>query len=168
MKPYSKQTIFHGICLGAACIAWGLMLSVASGAENASHQPPPAYQEALQNARQELASHNAKDGSVDGWSISSILSLIALAVATGMVIWLGRRWRNPSWSLSSNREMRILERMTIGRNTNLILVRVRETEYLLAEHPHGVTPVAEWPAKRQNPANQLSLPSQPDPAANRQ
>ena len=80
-----------------------------------------------------------------GWGISEISALVALILAVVLLFALAR-WTRRIAPGAAGREMRILDRMATGRQTALLMVRVRDRDCLLAEHPGGLSLLAEWPA----------------------
>jgi flagellar biogenesis protein FliO len=83
-----------------------------------------------------------------GWSFSDFISLAALLLALALML-LATRWtRRPAFFRSQGREMRLLDRLAIGRQSTLLLIQLRGREYWLADHPGGVTLLAELPLEK--------------------
>lgn len=134
-----------------------LLLTAACAASSAAESGPPppagqldagdAYDRALRNAEKELKDYGKGGGeAAGGWSVSAVLSLVALLLAIGLAVWATRWMRGTSLLASSGKEMRIVDRMAVGKQSSLVIVRIREKEYWLAEHPAGITLLAEWPS----------------------
>ncbi len=127
-----------------------LPLPCVRAAEPAANGEPPAaktYRDALQEAERDLRRMDAApepDGG--GWRLSDYIGLVALLVAIGLMFWASRWTRRFFFRQVPGREMRILDRMAVGRNSSLLLVQLRGRVYWLAEHPGGVTRLDDWPA----------------------
>ena len=98
----------------------------------------------------------------EGWSIGNILSVAALAVALFLM------WRTMCWTRGGGvfrapggREMSVLDRMAVGRQTTLLVVRLRGRDYWLADHPQGVTFLAEITSLADKPSSP-ETPSEPE------
>lgn len=138
-------------------LALTLLLTLAFTSLFAAESAPPspagqweagdAYDHALRNAEKELKDYGKGNGdAAGGWSLSAVLSLVALLLAIGLAVWATRWMRGNSLLRPSGREMRIVDRMAVGKQSSLLIVRIREKDYWLAEHASGITLLAEWPS----------------------
>lgn len=120
-----------------------------AAASTATESP---YQQAIKNAEEELAQNaDASARSPAGWNLSDFLGLAALAAALALVVWATRWSRGSLFRPVAGREMRMLDRMAISKNTTLILVRLRGRDYWLADHAQGVTLLHEDEASGDEP-----------------
>ncbi|MDR1535669.1 MAG: flagellar biosynthetic protein FliO [Planctomycetota bacterium] len=89
---------------------------------------------------------NPPDPVSAGWGLSEILSLAALGLAVILMLWAVRWSRGFGFTRSGSREMRLLDRLAVGRQASLLVIRLRGRDYWLAEHSRGVTLLAELAA----------------------
>lgn len=114
-------------------------------------------------SRTETAPRNA-DG---GWSWSAGLSLVALLAAVGCMVFLSRWLRRLPFAVGGRgREMAILDRVPLTRQSSLLIVRLRGRDYWLAEHPHGVELLTELPAAVVGTDNKNARPREAEEPAN--
>lgn len=121
---------------------------IASGAADAGDVEQgrnEAYRQAVLDAERELLEQNALTTDGTGWNVSAFLSIVALAAAVGLTAWLTRRLRKQGWSAASGREMRVVDRLSLSRQSALFIVQIGNKRYWLAEHHKGVTMLGECP-----------------------
>ncbi|MCL2001347.1 MAG: flagellar biosynthetic protein FliO [Planctomycetes bacterium] len=129
-----------------------------------SPRSPGRFDAAIRTAEDDLARMD-KERRDDGerWSIGNILSVAALAAALVLMWWVMRWTRSGGGGLfraPGGREMSVIDRLAVGRQTTLFVIRLRGRDYWLADHPRGVTLLAEI----QQPANGPPLPGTPPEA----
>lgn len=105
---------------------------------------PGAYDQALRQAEEELRRLDVEQEESGGWGVGEALSVAALLAALALML-LAMRWSRGTFRRASGREMRLLDRMALSRNTSLLLVRVRGRDYWLAEGQSAITLLADWP-----------------------
>lgn len=161
-------TIFH-FFFRSALLMFFLVFAVASGlfageTMNKTTQTIP-YQQAIREAEQELEDREQADSAGKaGWGLSEVLSITALLAALGLMIAASRWSRRLFFKQARGSEMRLLDRMAIGRQSSLILVSVRDRVYWLADSSSGVSILAELPAdkdKQVGPAATTPVTSEP-------
>ncbi len=76
------------------------------------------------------------------------LSVVALLAALALML-LATRWSRGAFRRAPGREMRLLDRMALGRHSSLLLVRVRGRDYWLAEGQSAITLLADWPVREE-------------------
>lgn len=104
------------------------------------------YSRAIEEAEQALRDLDGSEQAKNkGWALADFLALAALVAAIGLVLWASRWSRRLFFRQAPGREMRILDRMSIGKNSTLLLVKMRGKVYWLADHPSGVTRLDDWP-----------------------
>ncbi|MDR0362005.1 MAG: flagellar biosynthetic protein FliO [Planctomycetota bacterium] len=108
------------------------------GASSIGSDQRDAFHQAMRNAEEELRGYGGHADNKGAWSLSMILSLVALAAAIGLAAWLTYRLRGSRWCSTAGKEMRIIERLPLGRQSALIIVEVDERRYLVADHPCGI------------------------------
>lgn len=102
-----------------------------------------AIEETVGQLSQNATAPREQDG---GWSWSTGLSLIALLAAVGFMVFLSRWLRRlPLVGGGRGREMQVLDRLPLTRQSSLLIVRVRGRDYWLAEHAHGVSLLSGLP-----------------------
>lgn len=130
-----------------------------TGAGKAALAPLPgrvALNDALRRAERELAGGDADgsdtrdaadaDGAVGGrassrgWSLGDWISLLALGIALALMAGLLRWSRGRSWiaaKTTGGGGMLLVDRMAIGRQSTLLVVRLRGRDYLIADAGDG-------------------------------
>ena len=108
-----------------------------------------ALEEALRRA--ELESREVGEGGqtgAAGWSAGDWLSVAAFLAALALMAWATRAFRRgPLFGGGRGREMVLLDRMAIGRQSTLLVIRLRGRDYWVADHPRGVTLLAPLDAE---------------------
>ena len=92
--------------------------------------------------------NQAQTGGISGWTLGDWLSILALVAALAMMFGVMRWSRGLSpfrGGGAKNREMTVLDRMAIGRQSTLLVIRLRGNDYFIADHPQGVTLLSELP-----------------------
>lgn len=132
------------------CLLFVVPCSGVCGAEGAGGEGivPGAdrvsYEEAIRDAQRDLSTRSSDGVDSPGvFGISELLGLAALLAALVLVLWLTRWMRGAAFGRVGSREIRILDRLAIGRNSALLLVRLRGRDYFLAEHQGGVSVLRE-------------------------
>lgn len=129
-----------------------------------AEKPRQTYQQALAEAERESLDRQAREeGAAGGWSLSDAIGLAALAVAIGLVFWASRWTRSLVFRQPTGREMRLVDRMAISRNSSLVMIEIRGRVYWLAEHPNGVTRLDDWPVTEIVPDGKAVTPRSPAP-----
>ena len=126
----------------------------ARAAESAAMPQPhraQTYQEAIQEAEQEQKLRDERESTDSGWRMSGYLGLVALLAAIGLMFWASRWTRRLFFRQAPGREMRVIDRMAIGKNSTLLLVQMRDRVYWIADHPGGVAKLDDWPATADSP-----------------
>lgn len=151
---------------GIAAIFLISLAMAAFGGENGAATPfapgqEEAFRQAMRNAEEELRDYGGEADNGGAWSLSAILSLVALAMAVGLAAWLTRRLRGRGWVAAAGREMRIVERLPLGRQSALFIIGVGDRRYWLADHPRGIALLGECPPIRNSgsappPSNRLA------------
>ncbi len=125
-------------------------------------EPPSPLAEVIQSAEEEMRRATPPERPRSGaWGVSEVLGLAALLAAIALALLAVRRTRGMAFGSGGGREMRLLDRMAIGRNSTLLLVRLRGRDYWLADHPGGVTLLSELPDAASSPVPDLSGPREP-------
>lgn len=135
----------NSLCL---CLLSGLIaLAIPVGAAEQQAGGAALYEQAIKEAENELArTESAAAVHTDGWGVTEVLSLVALLVAI-VLVFLATRWsRGLVVGKRGGGEMRILDRMAIGKQNTLLIVRLRGRDYWLAEGADGVRRLEDWPA----------------------
>ncbi len=115
-----------------------------------------AYEQALRQAEEDVRRLDAmEEEEGGGWGLGEMLSVAALLAALGLML-LATRWSRGAFRRVPGREMRLLDRMALGRNSSLLLVRVRGRDYWLAEGQNAVTLLADWPAQEDKPGGKTA------------
>lgn len=128
-------------------LAFALCPRAAAAEPGENGAPPMPYNQAIREAEQELERQEKVESETkEGWGLSEVLSITALLAALGLMFAASRWSRRLFFRQPRGREMRLLDRMAIGRHSSLLLVSVRDRVYWLAESPGGVSVLAEWPA----------------------
>lgn len=124
-------------------------LSAMDGAPSPDSARESPYGRAIRDAEADLKALEDKSGAAGGgWGISEYLSVAALVLAVGIMLWTARFTRRLSWRKVPGREMRLVDRMTVGRQSSLLVVRLRGRDYWLAESPNGIALLAELPPEK--------------------
>jgi flagellar biogenesis protein FliO len=105
-------------------------------------------------------------GSLSGWSVALqfIGALVALALVL-LLAWVVLRWvnkRRPGYGGgNASRAIRVLDRVVVGRNSTLLLLRVKDTVMLVAVSEHAIQKLAEYDASEADcaPHTAADLPS---------
>lgn len=129
-----------GILLLALCAAMG-------GAAAGDATQNETYRQAMRDAEREAREYDAQSRDGSGWTLSAVLSIAALAAAVGLTAWLARRLRRHGWNAASTGEMRVVDRLPLGRQSTLFIVEVGGKRYWLAEHSHGIALLGECSEK---------------------
>lgn len=120
----------------------------APGSDAIPATPSSPYDAAIEEAERELVRTRttAPEPGGTGWDAAEWLSLAALSVAV-ILVFFAMRWTRGGLSgmRGGGKQMRILDRMAVGRNNSLLLVRIRDRDYWLSEGQHGVRVLADWP-----------------------
>jgi flagellar biogenesis protein FliO len=162
--------LFRGI---AAVFLMSLTMAAFGGENGAASPSAPgqkeAFRQAMRNAEEELRDYGAEADNQGAWSLSAILSLVALAMAVGLAAWMTRRLRGRGWAAAPEKEMRIIERLSLGRQSALLIVEVGGRRYWVADHPRGIALLGECPPIRNPggtppPPNRLTPPVHSAPA----
>ncbi len=121
--------------------------AAAQGGETAPAGTVSPYQAAIERAEEDLRRRETSDQPAGGWGVSEMLGLAALLAAVVLLL-LATRWMRGGGGVFKvqGREMRLLDRMAVGRQTTLLLVRLRGKDYWLADGPGGVKLLDQWPA----------------------
>ncbi|MDR1519825.1 MAG: flagellar biosynthetic protein FliO [Planctomycetota bacterium] len=85
------------------------------------------------------------EAAAKGWGLAEILGLAALLAAVGMMLWLARLMRGGPLAKKSGREMRLVDRLALERQSELLIVRIRGRDYWIARTPHSIVLLAELP-----------------------
>lgn len=107
------------------------------------------YERAIREAEHELA--RAKEPTAaaasGGWGVGEVLSLVALLAAIALAVW-ATRWSRGLFpgKRGGAGEMRVLDRLAVGKSNTLVLIRLRGRDYWLSEGPGGVNVLGDWPA----------------------
>jgi flagellar biogenesis protein FliO len=145
---------FTSRCLGVVLFLYAFLHTVglALAGETPEAAPPPSisaadpYRKAIEQAEEELGRLNTGADGGGGWSTADLLALMAFIAALALMVWAARWARGFSpFRGPKGREMALLDRMAIGRQSTLLVVRLRGRDYWIADHANGVTMLAELP-----------------------
>lgn len=115
------------------------------------------FEKEIERARDDLRNMERGNEGASGWGLSELASMAALLLAFGLLL-LATRWTRGVFSRHpAAREMRLLDRMAVGRQSTLLLIRLRGRDYWLADTPRGISLLADWP----EPGRDASPPSAP-------
>ncbi len=91
--------------------------------------------------------------------LGTLLALVfVLALAWFILHWLNSRTGNLGGFARSGRLLQVLDRMTIGKNSTLLLVRVQSKVYLIAVSDHSIQTINEW----DDPEHTIQAPPPPE------
>lgn len=138
-----SRRLFFFCIISFSCIFWGSLSTPA--AETPS--PAKTYHEAIREAENDLQHLETDKETTGGWKLSEYLGLAALLVAIALTFFASRWTRRLFFRQAPGREMRVLDRMAVGKNSSLLLVQLRGRVYWLADHPGGITKLEDWPAE---------------------
>ncbi len=141
--PIPRRLVFCCVFLLLPVFLPGERFCRAADAPASSSVSP--YDRALREAEEDLRRLTREEEASGGWGMGELLSVVALVAALGLML-VAMRWSKGAFRRPGGREMRLVDRMMLGRNTSLVLVRLRGREYWLAESPNAVTVLADWPA----------------------
>lgn len=145
----TMKSFFTGarICFALAFFAFSPLASHGWHGRCAGGESP--YQGAIRDATEELE-RMERDAGVDnaGWTLPAVVMVVAVAAVFACVFWLVLKFRGMAFFGGTGRcrEMALLERLPLGRQSSLLIVRVRGREFFLAEGSWGVRSIAELPA----------------------
>jgi flagellar biogenesis protein FliO len=179
-EDVTMRTRFSGaipLLLGIAAVFLLPLAMAAIGGENGTFTPgqKEAFRQAMLNAEEELRDYGGDEDKTGAWSVSAILSLVALAIAVGFAAWMTRRLSGRRWVVvSAGKEMRIVERLPLGRQSALFIIEVGDRRYWVAEHPCGIAMLSEClpvrnpgcpppPSKRPAPPESASASGKANP-----
>jgi flagellar biogenesis protein FliO len=131
--------------LESAAITPGAEAPAPSGGESSWSRAIQQNEEAARSLERE------KESAVAGWGISEMLGLFALILAAFLMFRAFRWTRGLGAGKGGGREMRLLDRMAVGRQSALLLVRLRDRDYWLAEGANGVSLLADLGPVKLNP-----------------
>ena len=166
------------VFLSLSISVWGLAAAeppedASVAAEKVSHPPVgdgskrvDSFESAIRRAEDDLAKRGTKaQDATEGWSIGDVLSVMAL-VAALLLMWRVMRWTRGGgvFRAPGGREMSVLDRLAVGRQTTLLVIRLRGRDYWLADHPQGVTLLAEniLPADWSSPSEKPAVHDEPE------
>jgi len=112
----------------------------------AAGRRPVTLGEAVRKNEEALREARDAEAGEGGWSLADWLALMAFAAALGLMAWAVRWTRGLApFRGVRGREMAVLDRLAAGRQSTLLVIRLRGRDYWLADHPGGVTLLARLP-----------------------
>ena len=146
--------LFFALLPALTASAPGIEAPPAAGGESPWSRAIHENEEAARSLERE------KETAATGWGVSDALGLIALVLAAFLVFRAVRWTRGFGAGRGGGREMRLLDRLALGRQSALLLVRLRDRDYWLAEGANGVSLLADLgPTKPSPTAPDVPLPS---------
>lgn len=123
-----------------------LTLSCFFAAPLFSGETAPPYENAIREEEAVLRAMRDDPPEPRGtWGASEVLGLTALLAAIAAMLWAANWIRRMPLTKRTGGEMRILDVMRIGRQSSLLVVRMRGKDYWLSESPGGITLLKEFP-----------------------
>ncbi len=125
-----------------------------AAAADAEERAATPYEQAIREAERELATEadvggNGAITSPASWGMKEWLGLVALLAAVGLMVAMARRVRGLGFGLrpggAAGREMRVIDRLVLGRRESLIIVRLRGRDYWLSQSEESIRLLAELP-----------------------